>query len=140
MNIDVPDALAVQDVALDKRQNFPTLGHRCGRQILEQIQDRGAMAQTSAGNLADHERMHDHVGSLQQIDKLCIATAKVIDPHGGVDQNQTGPPWRLRGAAFNVGCDPPSRARRLALSRSMSAFNPSLSMAVRSIGPTSLVA
>jgi hypothetical protein len=84
--------------------------------------------------------MHDDDRSFQQIDKPCIATPKVIDPHGRVDQNQTGLRWRLRGAVFNVGCVPPNRARRLALSRSMRAFNPSLTMAVRSIGPTSLAA
>ncbi len=77
----------------------------------------------------------DDVRSFQQADKLRIATAKMIDPHRRVDQDQTGIPWRLRGAAFNLGCVPPSRARRLALSRSMSAFNPSFTMAVRSIGP-----
>src|ERR1035438_6318116 len=84
--------------------------------------------------------MHDDDRSFQQVDKSWVTTPKVIDPHGRVDQNQTGLPWRLRGAAFNVGCVPPSRARRLALSRSMRAFNPSLTMAVRSIGPASLAA
>ena len=81
MNIDIPDALAVQDVALDKSQNFLALGHRSGRQILKQFQDRQAIAQTSAGNLADHKRMHDDVRSFQQVDKLRIAAAKMIDPH-----------------------------------------------------------
>jgi len=31
MNIDIPDALAVQHVALDETQNFLALGHRSGR-------------------------------------------------------------------------------------------------------------
>jgi len=84
--------------------------------------------------------MHDDDRSFQQVDKPRIATPKVIDPNGRVDQNQTGLPRRLRGAGFKVGCVPPSRARRLALSRSMRAFNPSLTMAVRSIGPASLAA
>jgi hypothetical protein len=130
----------MQNVALDKSQNFRAVGHRRGRQVLKQFQNRQSIAQTSAGNLADHERMHDDLGSFQQVDKLRIATAKMIDPHRRVDQNQTAILWRLRGAAFNLGCVPPSRARRLALSRSMRAFNPSLNMVVRSIGPASLVA
>jgi hypothetical protein len=54
-----------------------------------------------------------------------------------VDQNRGGRPWRLRGAAFNRGCAPPKPAKRLALSRTTSAFNPSHAIAVRSIGPTS---
>ncbi len=92
MNIDVPDALAVQGVVFDKPQNFPTLGHRSGRQILKQAQDRRAIAQTSAGHLADHERMHEHIRSFQQVGKLRIAAAQVIDPHRRVDQDQAGPP------------------------------------------------
>jgi hypothetical protein len=84
--------------------------------------------------------MHHHGRALKQVEKPWIATAKVIDPHGRVDQNQAGFSARRRGAAFNAGCVPPNRARRLALSLSMSAFNPSLNMAVRSIGPTNLVA
>jgi hypothetical protein len=46
----------------------------------------------------------------------------------------------VRGAAFKSGCVPPKRAKRLALSRSMRARKPSLTTAVRSIGPVSLVA
>jgi hypothetical protein len=84
--------------------------------------------------------MHDDDRSFQQVDKPWITTAKVIDPHGRVYQNQAERACRLRGAALNVGWVPPNRARRLALSRSMRAFNPSLTMAVRSIGPANLVA
>jgi hypothetical protein len=140
MNIDITDALSWQNAALDKAENSVAVGHQRGRQILKQLEDRQAIAQTSASHLADYKRMHDDVGSLQQVDKLCIATAKMIDPHARVDQDQTGLRWRLRGAAFNLGCVPPSCARRLALSRSMRALNPSLNIAVRSIGPASLVA
>jgi hypothetical protein len=140
MNIDIPNALAMQDVVLDEPQNFVVLGRRRGGQIPEQFEDRFPVVQTSAGKLAKHKRVHDDDRSFEQVDKPWVATAKMIDPHGRVDQNQAGLPWRLRGAAFNVGCVPPNRARRLALSRSMSAFNPSLTTAVRSIGPASLMA
>ena len=140
MSINIPNALAMQGMALDEPQNFVALGHRSGRQILEQFQDRHAVVQTSTSNLANHKWMHDDDRPFQQVDKPGITTAKVINPHRRVDQNQTGLAWRLRGAAFNLGCVPPSRARRLALSRSMSAFKPSLTMAVRSIGPVSLLA
>jgi len=40
MNIDIPDAPAVRDVALDEPQYFVALGHLRGRQILEQFKDR----------------------------------------------------------------------------------------------------
>lgn len=140
MNIDIPDALAMQDVTLDEPKYFVALGHRCGRQILEHLEDRLAVMQTSAGDLTNHIRIYDDGRSFQQVDKSRVATPKVIDPNGRVGHNQTGRFKRLRGAAFNVGCVPPSRAGRLALSRSMRAFDPSLTMPVRSIGPTSLAA
>jgi len=140
MNIDVTDASAMQVQAIDELQNLVALGHSSGWQILEQFKDRRTVVQTSAGNLANDKRMHDGDRSLEQVDKPWIATAKVIDPHGRVDQNQAERSCRLRGAAFNVGWVPPNRARRLALSRSMRAFNPSLTTAVRSIGPANLVA
>ncbi len=49
--------------------------------------------------------------------------AEVIDPDGRVDQDQDGCPVRRRGAAISAGWVPRSRARRLALWRSMSAAN-----------------
>jgi hypothetical protein len=114
-NIDVADAPAAQDMALDESRDFVALGDHGGWQILKQFQDRRTIAQTFAGLLADHERMHDDVRSLQKGQELRSATAKGIDPHRGVDQDRTGLPRRLRGAAVKVGCDPPSRASRLAL-------------------------
>jgi hypothetical protein len=140
VNIDIPDALTVQDMAFDEAQNFLALGDRGCRQILEQLQHRRMIAQTPTCDLADDERMHHDLRSFQKLGKLSVSRAQMVNPHGRVDQNQAGLPWRLRGAASNLGCDPPSRARRLALSRSISAFNPSLSTAERSIGPASLVA
>ena len=79
MSIDVPNASAVQDVAIDELQNFVAFGHRSGRQILEQFKDRRPAMQTSAGNLTDHKRMHDDGRSFEQINKPWIATSKVVD-------------------------------------------------------------
>ena len=87
-------------MALDEPQNFVALGHRRGRQILEQVKDRCAVVQACAGDPTHHERMHEDDRSFQQVDKPWIAMPTVIDPHGRVVQNQTGRPWRLRGAAF----------------------------------------
>jgi hypothetical protein len=65
MNIDIPNALAMQDVAFDEPQNFVALGHRNGRQILEQFQNLHAIVQASASNLTNHKRMHDDVRTFQ---------------------------------------------------------------------------
>ena len=69
-----------------------------------------------------------------------MAAANVIQPNGGINQNQTGLSMRRRGAGLIEGCVTPSRASRFALSRSMSAFKPSFKMAVLSIGPASWAA
>ena len=117
VNIDIPDAFAMKDVALDELQHLVAIGHLSGRQILQQFEDRIAIAQTFASDLACHEWMHRNDRALQQVDKRRITAAKVIDPDGRVDQNQAGLSRRLRGATFNSGCAPPNRARRFALSR-----------------------
>jgi hypothetical protein len=59
MDIDIPDALAMQSVALDEQQDFVAFGHRSARQILKQLKDRSTVVQASASDLANHERMHD---------------------------------------------------------------------------------
>ena len=84
--------------------------------------------------------MYDGSAALEEIDKLCIAAAQVVDPYRGVDQDQGLVSERLRGEAFRLGCVPPRRASRLALSRSISAFKPSRTIADRSKGPASRVA
>ncbi len=70
MNIDIPDASAVQDVARDEVQNLVAVCHRSGWQILEQLENRGAVVQTSAGNFTNHKRMHDDDRTFQHVDKL----------------------------------------------------------------------
>lgn len=107
MNIDLPNALAVQDMALDEPQDFVALGHHGGRQIPQQFKNPQAAVQACTSQSAHHERVHHDGRSFQQIDQLQTARAEVIDPHGRVDQNHTALPWRLRGAAFKPGCVPP---------------------------------
>ena len=111
--IDIADALAVQAPVFDEPEHFCALGHCNCRQTLQQLQHRRTVPQTSTCNLANHERMHDDHRTFQKVHKLRVAAAKMVNPHGRVDQNQAALPWRLRGAASNLGCDPPSRARRL---------------------------
>ena len=98
--------------ALDEPQDFVALGHHGGRQIPQQFKNRQAAVQACTSQSAHHERVHHDGRSFQQIDQLQIdqlqiAPAEVIDPHGRVDQNHTALPWRLRGAAFKLGCVPP---------------------------------
>lgn len=50
MNVDVPDALAVQGMAFDEVQHLIALGHHRRRQILQQPEDRLAVAQAPASD------------------------------------------------------------------------------------------
>jgi hypothetical protein len=140
VDIDIADPLAMQGLDSDELQHLFGTGRHSGWQVLKQFENRIAVAKTAASDLSQHERVHQDLCSLKQRDQPCVASPQVIDPHRGVDQDQAGFPVRLRGAALREGWVPPSRARRLALSRSMSALKPSLKMAVLSMGPTSLAA
>ena len=51
MNIDVSDAFAIQRVTLDEVQDFVAICHDGGRQVLQQFDDRVAIAQVSTGDL-----------------------------------------------------------------------------------------
>lgn len=81
MDVDMPNAFAVQCVAFDELQHLVVSGHHGSRQILQQLEERFAVTQASARDLAHHQRMHHHGRTLQQFDKSWIATAEVIHPH-----------------------------------------------------------
>ena len=81
MNVDVPDASAMEVVALDIAENLIGFCNNCGRQLLEQLQGQCAIRQAAAGNLTHDKRVHDHSITFQQIHKLNISTAKMVDPH-----------------------------------------------------------
>ena len=140
MNVDVTNAFTMEAVTLDVAKHLIGFCNYCHWQMLEQVQGQCAIGQAAAGNLTHDKWMHDHRITFQQIDKLCISAAKMVDPHRRVDQDQVSISWRRRGATFSLGWLPPSFARRLALSRSMSAFRPSCNNAERSSGPVNLMA
>ena len=75
MRIDVAEPLAHQAPALDQRQHFRLRGQRRGRQLLEQPEQRGAVRQGAAGELADDEWMYGDLAILQRIGQHGIATA-----------------------------------------------------------------
>lgn len=140
VHVDEANPLAVKTVAPDERQRFVVIRDRGGRKVLKQFQNFLAVGQVSAGNFTDDQRMHDDNAALEKIDQLRIAAAQVVDPHRCVNQDQDPVSERLRGETFRLGCVPPRRASRLALSRSISAFKPSRTIADRSKGPASRVA
>src|SRR5688500_18919762 len=60
--------------------------------------------------------------------------AKVLDPNRRIDENHSLPARRL-GIGLSLGSLPPSRANRLALSRSIRARSPSCISSVRPRSP-----
>jgi hypothetical protein len=84
--------------------------------------------------------MHCHEAELQKLAQLVVAPAEVIDPNRGIDQDQASVSSRRRGAGSSSGSLPPNLASRLALSRSINAFNPSRTIAERSFEPISFMA
>ncbi len=102
MDIDVADASAMKPVAVDEAKDLVTVGNRSLRQVAQQFQDRCAIAQTAARDLAEDERMHDDTATIERVGELVIATAQMVDPHGRVDQDQGLISWRLRGVAFKA--------------------------------------
>ena len=81
MNIHVTDAFAMEVVALNIAKNLIGICNYCHRQVLEQLQGQCAIRQAAAGNLTHDKWVHDHSIPFQQIDKLGISTAKMVDPH-----------------------------------------------------------
>lgn len=140
MDVDVADALAMQDMAVDELQNLIGASERSGRQVLQQLENGSSIAQAATGNLPHDERVHQGRGPLQQVHEPGVTPTQVVNPDRGVDQDQVEFPARRRWAASSEGCVPPSRARRLALSRSINAFKASLRRAVLSMGLTNLLA
>src|SRR2546423_5556482 len=77
----------------------------------------------------------DHDLSLiQMLAQILVFRTQVVDPDGGVGQNQRGA-GRRRGMFFIPGMVPPRDANRRALSRSMRAFSASRIRAVFSSTP-----
>jgi len=63
-----------------------------------------------------------------------VQRAQMVDPDRGVDQDHAGSAWR-RGSGFNCFSDPPKRAKRFALSRSIKARSASRIRAVFLVTP-----
>jgi hypothetical protein len=140
MNVDEADPQSVKTMALDERHRFLVGGGNDPGKISEQSQQRVGITKAAACDLAPHEGVHDNRRTVEQRNERGITTTEMIHPDRGINQDQAMRSERLRGETFILGSEPPRRARRLALSRSISAFSPSRRTAARSIGPIKLIA
>jgi hypothetical protein len=123
-------------MAVDECQYFFRLGYRCHWKMAHQVEHR-TVRKTAASDLANDERMDKHARIFKRRAQTRVAATQMIHPDRSVDEDQDFGEWRRRGAGFSSGWVPPKRARRRALSRSISARKPSCTTADRSRGPTS---
>ena len=101
----------------------------------KKIQHRasGRSAGESKGKFRNDERM-DHIALVKMLAHHFVSGAKVVDPYGGICENQFGRTLR-RGIAFSPGIVLPRDANLRALSRSIRALRASRISAVFSATP-----
>src|SRR3984885_1527105 len=103
------------------------------RQQVQQRKRFRALRQRSHRKFRNDERMDHNVPLLKMLAHFLVFGTKVVNPNGGIRENQFG---RLRrGISFNLGIVPPNNANLRALSRSMRALKASRTNAVFSSTP-----
>ena len=133
MGIHVADAPAEQELTRDEFQHFGigrSLGHW---KLAHGFQYLGSLPQVAQGQFAQDERMGEYLASNQAVCQMRVAVLKMIDPHRRVDQDHASA--LRRAGTSSCGSEPPSRARRRALSRSIRAFSASRTRADFSFRP-----
>jgi len=101
VNVDEPQAAAVQTMTLDEKERLVIRDRRNVRKIGKQRQNLPAIPQISASQLTDNKRVHHNFGILQQTRQPCLARPKVVDPHGCIDQNHLGSSAARRRFGFS---------------------------------------
>jgi hypothetical protein len=124
MRIDIPDAAPEQGLTLDEMQYLGVRGDGGLRQLSQGVENHLALPQSAERQLAGHERVAEDLCPLEQPAKRIVAGAQMVDPDGGIDQDQRER-GRRRGIDFRFGSLPPRRAKRRALSRSINALSAS---------------
>jgi hypothetical protein len=134
MHVDPPEPFAVEAPTVDEPHHFRMIGNRSLGQGFEQRQNLGTIRQKSAGKFTHDKRMTQHLAISEQRTKSRVAATEVIHPDRRVGQDHAGPE-RRRGIGRNFFCDPPSSAKRRALSRAIRASRPRWMSAVFSCTP-----
>ena len=65
MHVDKADAFALKAISVDESQGFAIVRNDGCRKVLKQLQDRRAVSQAAASDLAHDERMHEYAAALQ---------------------------------------------------------------------------
>src|ERR1700680_1520556 len=124
MGIDIADAAPEQRFAIDEMHHLLVRSDGRLRQFVHGAKDDIGLPQIAEGELAQNIRMPENLAAVEQPTQRVIAGPQMVDPDRSVDQDHLARN-RRRGAAARSGSLPPSRARRRALSRSISALSAS---------------
>lgn len=139
MHVDPAEALPEKALRVDKPKHLCMIGNSDLRQGIEQRQDFGASREKPASQFTHDKGVRKDFTVEQQLAKSRIAATEMVYPDGGVGQRQAAPE-RRRGIGRNFFCEPPSCARRRALSRAIKASRPRWMSAVFSCTPVRLAA
>jgi len=101
VNIDESQTAAVQMMTLDEKERLIIRDRRGVRKIGKQGQNLPPIPQVSASQFTDNKRMHHNLGIVQQTRQPCLVGAKVVDPHGCVDQDHSGSAAARRRFGFS---------------------------------------
>ncbi len=139
MGVDPADGFAVKPVVFDEDHGLLVRGELGLGQRIKKREDLFSLSDVSAGQFANDEFVPEDDSFIQNVGKVIVTLAEVIDPDGGVDKNHAAED-RLLVAFFSFFSVPPSAASLFALSRAMSASSPRRTNAVFSETPVSLSA
>ena len=117
MGIDKTDSQSEELVLVDESHDLVVCCDDSNRKVSHGIENRCPVAQAAQSQFSDHKWMAKDLALIEEADKFFVATTKVVNPDGCVDQNHwPGSAWR-RDTFSRLGSLPPSKARRRALSR-----------------------
>ena len=140
MSIDPTDTAAVQAATLNEAQQFVVFGNLSLRQGYEKAQDLVAIADGTACQLTNDERMRQDQLVVEKGLQPLVPGAEMLNPHRGINEDHATRPGRRRRTGVSLGSLPPSPASRLALSLATKASRPKRTSEVFSEIPVSLAA
>jgi hypothetical protein len=142
MDIDPADAAARKLVAVDELEGLVMIRRLRSRHLPKKAEDFRPSLQPTERQLTQDERVDENQPVAQESLKPRVASAQMVDPDRGIDQDQRCS-LRVRrerrwGARRKPFSEPPRAASRRALSRAISASRPALTIAVFSLKPVRL--
>ncbi|MDW5593093.1 hypothetical protein VSS74_02005 [Conexibacter stalactiti] len=134
LGVDVANAVAVESAVGDQTKDLVVLGDDRLGEVAQQAEDLVAVAEVGEREFADDARVREDGAVVEQAGERVVAVTEEVDPDGGIDEDHCGS-LRRRRTSSSAGSLPPRRARRRALSRSISAPSASRTSAVFSVVP-----